>query len=179
MRRSEREQFRRYIVGLITKPELSETKEDLQIDNNTNRYYYYIYHGVDTTRIARIQEDVLKKILNLVPRKFRDKFIDYTNQLLIEIEEDFSRNIKRAVLESALLDPYGEDQRYKDETPVVRVDTQCIERYRYILEKSLHLINPCMRMTLEQWIVDYEYVIMDLLPLISNMLLDLYIYIYF
>ncbi|XP_015178312.1 PREDICTED: dynein heavy chain 7, axonemal, partial [Polistes dominula] len=102
--------IRRYIVDLITKPELSATKEDLKIDNNTNRYYYYIYHGVDTTRIARIQEDVLKKILNLVPRKFRDKFIDYTNQLLKEIEEDFSRNIKRAVLESALLDPYDEEE---------------------------------------------------------------------
>lgn len=53
---------------------------------------------------------------------------------------------------------------------MVRVDTQYIERYRHILEKNIHLINPCTRMTLEQWIVDYEYVIFlsDFLPLISD-----------
>lgn len=60
---------------------------------------------------------------------------------------------------------------------MVRVDTQYIERYRYILEKNIHLINPCMRMTLEQWIVDYEYVITDLHPLISP--IHRYIDVYF
>ncbi|KAF7398391.1 hypothetical protein HZH66_006288 [Vespula vulgaris] len=156
MRRFKKEKFRRYLVGLIMKPELSKMNEDLQIDKSINRYYYYISHGVDTTQIARIQESVLNKILRLVPHKLLNRFVDYTNKLLMEIEEDFSRNIKRAVLESALLNPYEEDLHYKDETPVVRVDTQYIERYRYILEKNIHLINPCMSMTLEQWFVDYE-----------------------
>lgn len=103
----------RYLVGLITKPELSEMNEDLQIDKNTNRYYYYICHGADTTQIARIQEDVLNKILSLVPRELLNRFVDYTNKLLKEIEDDFSRNIKRAVLESALLNPYDENLHYK------------------------------------------------------------------
>lgn len=95
------------------KPELSEMNEDLQIDKSINRYYYYISHGVDTTQIARIQESVLNKILSLVPHKLLNRFVDYTNKLLMEIEEDFSRNIKRAVLESALLNPYEEDLHYK------------------------------------------------------------------
>ncbi|KAK2587842.1 hypothetical protein KPH14_003939 [Odynerus spinipes] len=155
-RRFKKEQFRRCIVGLITKPELSEKDEDLRNDKSVNRYYYYISHGIDTTQIARIGEDVSNKILHLVPFKLRERFADYTNKLLAEIEEDFSRNIKRAMLEFALLDPYGENLHYKHESPVDGAEAQYVKRYRYVLENILHLINPCMKMTLEQWIADYE-----------------------
>lgn len=106
------------MVGLIVKPELSAKDIDLGDDKDVNRYYYYICNGVDTIHTASIEQVFIEAILDLVPSNLRDQFPDFANNLMIEIKEDFIKNIKKAIIEFALADPseeyFSEVGHYKD-----------------------------------------------------------------
>lgn len=95
-------------MGLIVRPELSEKDVDLSDDKDINRYYYYICNGVDTIHTAGIEEDFIEAILSLIPSNLRDRFPEFTNNLMTEIKEDFTKNIKKAIVEFALTDPSKE-----------------------------------------------------------------------
>lgn len=95
------------MVGLIVKPELPEKDADLRDDKDVNRYYYYISNGVDTIHTASIEE-IFTTILDLIPSDLRDQFADFTNKLMLEIKEDFTRNIKKAIVKFALAKPFEE-----------------------------------------------------------------------
>lgn len=96
------------MVGLIVKPELPAKDIDLGADKDVNRYYYYICNGVDTIHTASIEQVFVEAILDLVPSNLRNQFPDFANNLMIEIKEDFIKNIKRAIIEFALTDPSEE-----------------------------------------------------------------------
>lgn len=98
----------RFMVGLTVKPELPHVDIDLSNEQDVNRYYNYICNGVDTILTAQIQADVLEDILKLIPYSLRDRFNYYTEDLLVEIKEGFTRNIKKAILQFALRDPLQE-----------------------------------------------------------------------
>ncbi|EZA62718.1 Dynein heavy chain 7, axonemal [Ooceraea biroi] len=148
-KRLREEKFRRFMVGLIVKPELPAKDVDLSDDKDINRYYYYICNGVDTIHTASIEEELVRAILVLVPENLRDQFPDFSNNLMTEIKEDFTRNIKRAIVDFALTD---HTEEYLSKPDLRKYMKQC----REILRLDLYLINPCMRMTLEQWIRDYS-----------------------
>lgn len=93
------------MVSLITKPELPNVDIDLNNDEDVNRYYNYICNGVDTVHTVQIQDVVIEKILLLVPYHLRDRFAYYTESLLIEIKDTYTRNIKKAILQYALQVP--------------------------------------------------------------------------
>ncbi|EFN75889.1 Dynein heavy chain 7, axonemal [Harpegnathos saltator] len=160
--RLRKENFRRFMVGLIAKPELPAMGVDLSDDKDVNRYYYYICNGVDTIHTASIGQDYLDAILGLVPGNLRERFPDFTDNLMTEIKEDFTRNIKKAIVEFALADPF---ESYPPELGVIEGGDQQsvrsdlrghIRRCREVLRADLHLLNPCMRMTLEHWVRDYS-----------------------
>lgn len=94
----------RLMVSLIVKTELPEIDIDLNNDEDINRYYNYIYNGVNTFH-TQIQDNILEKILNLVPYYLRNRFNYYTEDLLIEIRDTYTRNMKKAIVEHALQDP--------------------------------------------------------------------------
>lgn len=93
------------MVSLITKPELPNVDIDLNNDEDVNRYYNYVCNGVDTVHTVQIQDVVIEKILLLVPYHLRDRFAYYTESLLIEIKDTYTRNIKKAILQYALQVP--------------------------------------------------------------------------
>ncbi|KYN44278.1 Dynein heavy chain 7, axonemal [Trachymyrmex septentrionalis] len=148
VKRLREEKFRRFMVGLIVKPEL-EMDVDLSDDKDINRYYYYICNGVDTIRTVSIEDVFAEAILDLVPGSLREKFPDFVVDLILEIKEDFTKNMKKAIVEYALADPFEEYPSQKDER-------KQIEHCREFLHTNLYLINPCMRMTVEQWARDYS-----------------------
>ena len=94
----------RYVVSLIVKTELTNIDIDLSNDEDVNRYYNYICNGIDTLHTVQIQDNVIEKILLLVPYYLRVRFTYYTESLLIEIKDIYSRNIKKAILQYALQD---------------------------------------------------------------------------
>lgn len=96
------------MVGLIVKPELPEKDVDLSDDMDINRYYYYICNGVDTIHTVSIEDVFVEAILDLIPSSLRDKFPDYASDLILEIKENFTKNMKKAIVEFALTDPFEE-----------------------------------------------------------------------
>jgi len=96
------------MVGLIVKPELPEKDVDLSDDKDINKYYYYICNGVDTIHTVSIEDIFVEAILDLVPSNLRDKFPDFASELILEIKEDFTKNMKKAIVEFALADPSKE-----------------------------------------------------------------------
>ncbi|KAH0950776.1 hypothetical protein HN011_006322 [Eciton burchellii] len=158
--RLRKEEFRRFMVGLIVKPELPSEDVDLSDDADINRYYYYICNGVDTIHAAGIDEKAVERILALVPKILRERYPDFSDNLMTEIKEGFTTHIKRAIVEFALTDyleehakVFNEIEEREPHDPSLR---EQIKHRRYILHFELHLINPCMRLTLEQWIRDYS-----------------------
>ncbi|XP_025075890.1 dynein heavy chain 7, axonemal-like isoform X2 [Pogonomyrmex barbatus] len=157
-KRLHEENFRRFLVGLIVKPELPEKDWDLSDDKDVNRYYYYLCNGVDTIHTASI-DVFIEAILNLVPGILRDKFPDFANNLMLEIKEDFTKNIKKAIVKFALTHPSEEHPSKFDviHERYIQLDLrEHVEHCRKVLHADLYLINPCMRMTLEQWVRDYS-----------------------
>ncbi|XP_025992810.1 dynein heavy chain 7, axonemal-like [Solenopsis invicta] len=161
-KRLREEKFRRFMVGLIVKPELPEMDVDLSDDKDINRYYYYVCNGVDTIHTVSIEDVFVEAILDLVPGSLRDKFSNFASDLILEIKKDFTMNMKKAIVEFALTDPseerpsefngIREDERRIQHPDLRKHVAQC----REILHADLNLINPCMRMTLEQWVCDYS-----------------------
>jgi dynein heavy chain len=92
------------MVGLIVKPELPSKDVDLSDDADINRYYYYICNGVDTIHAAGIDEKAVERILALVPKILRERYPDFSDNLMTEIKEGFTTHIKRAIVEFALTD---------------------------------------------------------------------------
>lgn len=95
----------RFVAGLIVKPELSQMNFDLNNDRSINRYYHYIYNGADTIHVTHIQNDFLTKIKNLLPKSLRLRYPDKMETLIEEIKNDFKINMKKTVVEFALIDP--------------------------------------------------------------------------
>ncbi|KYM93367.1 Dynein heavy chain 7, axonemal [Cyphomyrmex costatus] len=160
-KRFREEKFRRFMVGLIVKPELQKEDVDLSDDKDVNRYYYYICNGVDTIHTVSIENVFVEAILDLVPGSLREKFSDFVGDLILEIKEDFTKNMKKAIVKFALADPTEEhpsqfDAIHKDEQCILPDSSKQIKHCREILHTDLYLINPCMRMTLEQWVRDYS-----------------------
>ncbi|KOX76420.1 Dynein heavy chain 7, axonemal [Melipona quadrifasciata] len=158
------ENFRRYVVSLIVKTELPNIDIDLSNDEDVNRYYNYICNGIDTVHTVQIQDNVIEKILLLVPYYLRVRFTYYTENLLIEIKDIYTRNIKKAILQYALQDPVenflfeqkengGKLLHMEYVVPGLKIK---IREYRENLQKNLFLINPCMKMTLDYWVCEYR-----------------------
>ncbi|XP_050461697.1 dynein axonemal heavy chain 7-like [Cataglyphis hispanica] len=134
---------------------------DLSDDRDVNRYYYYICNGVDTIHTAHIEQVFIDAILDLVSSNLRDQLPDFTNKIMAEIKEDFTKNIKKAIVKFALTDP---DEEYPSEFDEIKEDQRLvppdfwkhIEYCREILHNDLYLINPCMRSTLDYWFRDYS-----------------------
>ncbi|EGI62283.1 Dynein heavy chain 12, axonemal [Acromyrmex echinatior] len=159
MKRLREEKFRRFMVGLIVKPEL-EKDVDLSDDKDINKYYYYICNGVDTIHAVSIEDVFVEAILDLVPGSLREKFFNFTDDLIFEIKEDFTKNMKKAIVKFALADPFEE---YPSQFDMIRKERYIlldlrkqVEHCREILYTDLYLINPCMRMTMDHWARDYR-----------------------
>ncbi|XP_076648740.1 dynein axonemal heavy chain 7 [Halictus rubicundus] len=140
------------MVGLVVKPELPKLDVDLSSDEDINRYYNYISNGVDTFHTTQIHADVLENILNLVPFGLRDQFYHCTEDLLFEIKDTYTTNIKKAILEFALRDPLQEELQEEADAHLLSSLVGQVRERIAALQDTLYLINPCMKMTLDQWI---------------------------
>ncbi|XP_078046876.1 dynein axonemal heavy chain 7-like [Augochlora pura] len=143
------------MVGLLVKPELPKSDVDLSLDANLNRYYNYISNGADTFH-AQIHDDVLQNILHLVPYCLRDQFYHCTEDLLFEIKDRYTRDIKKAVLQFALQDALQEQLQKVKHTHLLSGLVGQVREKIALLQDTLYLINPCMRLTLDQWVQKFR-----------------------
>lgn len=153
--RLKRENFRKYLVELITKIPDNDTA-----DKNESKFYNYIRNGVDTIHVSSIDENISKKIFQLVQKKKYDKRAEkYIDILMKEVSQDYVVAIKKSIIDFVLMDPF-ENTNLSDNEPskIEAVDFSVRHEFpnrRLKLEKNLFLINPCMRSTLELWVRDW------------------------
>ena len=102
--RLRREEVRRHLIELIVRPELYEGGFD-NGDKDVNRYYNYIQHGIDTIHVSSVEEKIIANIMILIPKDFRDRFVDFVNDLLKEVEIEFIGSMKKSIVEFAMTDP--------------------------------------------------------------------------
>ncbi|XP_068992612.1 dynein axonemal heavy chain 7 [Neodiprion pinetum] len=153
--RVSREEFRRYFVGTVVKPDLPRIDVDLKGDREVNRYYYYIRNGVDAIHVAPLESKILDNISLLVPKTLWG--YEVRDKLVKEIKDDFLLAVKRSIVEFVLKD-FHDREGSQDEKEQIEMPENYIEQYhkhQLVIERDLYLIHTCVRQMLEVWIHCY------------------------
>lgn len=106
--RLRREAVRRYLIELIVRPELFEDGINSG-DKDINKYYYYIQNGIDTIHVTPLEEKIIANIMILIPKEFRHRFLEFVNDLLKEVENEFIVTMKKSIIEFAMINPQERD----------------------------------------------------------------------
>nr|CAH7763979.1 unnamed protein product [Callosobruchus chinensis] len=165
--RKHREDFRNRLIRLITETEgagLGEQKE--MIPNSEEReilrYYYYVKYGVDTVHVAPLDEEVLTRVLALVPRMLLmwEKTLARTVQ---ELKNDFMMAVKKAIIDFVLQEPYfmmssGEvENSFKKELKHIGTSFRAsFATAKKKIDRNLHIVNPCLAALLDIWHSSYS-----------------------
>ncbi|XP_051168782.1 dynein axonemal heavy chain 7-like [Leptopilina boulardi] len=161
--RLKKEQFRRQLIELIVKPELSETERLNSRDKYINRYYYYIQNGINTIHVTTFEAKIVDNIMILISPQFRNRFNESLNNLLKEVEDEFIVSMKKSIVEFAFKDPF--ENEFPQETLTkerIEIKNLLFKNRKFFvssqikMSKNLHLINPCMRQTLDEWFHNYR-----------------------
>ncbi|XP_063983101.1 dynein axonemal heavy chain 7-like [Diachasmimorpha longicaudata] len=173
--RKKREQFRRNLVKMILEQELEEDPgSDINEYKITHaegtedllKYYYYIMLGIDDVHVAPIDSDLLDKILNLVPAKWKSRFKDTLSTVIENAREDYAMSLKKSIVDFVLQDPLEDGIKYHDEQDMTQEKYEIknfppafsvrYKKSRLKLQKNLYLYHPCMRKALELWHQDFR-----------------------
>ncbi|XP_044576956.1 dynein axonemal heavy chain 7 [Cotesia glomerata] len=169
--RKNREEFRRYLVKMIIEQELEDNPESeineekvMSADGKDDllKYYYYIMYGIDDVHVAPMEAELLARILNLVPQKWKKKFRGVLDRVIGHIKEDYAMSLKKSIVDFVLQDPLKDDfgvYESKDATTKERHEIKNFSpsfssRYKKIrlkLQKIIILYHPCMKKASELW----------------------------
>ncbi|VEN46856.1 unnamed protein product [Callosobruchus maculatus] len=127
------------------------------------RYYYYVKYGVDTVHVAPLDEEVLTRVLALVPRKLMvwEKTLAESVQ---DVKDDFMMAVKKAIIDFVLQDPSfsmqsGETENaFKKELKKIGTSFRAsFASAKTKIERNLHLVNPCLAALPDIWYSSYRH----------------------
>ncbi|XP_024941329.1 dynein heavy chain 7, axonemal [Cephus cinctus] len=173
--RKKREEFRQNLVRMIMGQDDDDTVNIPSVcagnwitdeDKELLRYYYYITHGIDDVHVGPMDSAVLKKILNLVPTKWKQKFKDTMTQVIQDAKDDYAISVKKSIVDFVLQDPMNDIFEDDDKGPISKENYEIkhfppefgvqYRKTRVKLQRNLHLYHPCMRRTLDLWFSEFE-----------------------
>ncbi|KAK0094203.1 hypothetical protein PV326_011565 [Microctonus aethiopoides] len=155
-KRLKKEKFRKFMIDLLVGQ--LQIPGDIDFDDkNANKYYNYVRNGIDTIHVDSIDNEIMKKIRKLIPSHLCDGFHDTMSNLMIEVDDDYVTAIKKSIMNFVLTEEADDDEDISS----VRIPEELrefgrVKNNQLMLEKNLHLLNPCMKMTWEHWIQDWE-----------------------
>ncbi|XP_023224385.1 dynein heavy chain 7, axonemal-like [Centruroides sculpturatus] len=160
----ERSEFRQFLVNLFREnhthsPKENETGDILMKEEEEKlKYYYYIRTGIDLQNIAPLEKCWIDKIINWVNPFLLKRNEKCLKHVINEIKDDYLFNVKKAMIDFALKDPYAKDIRIK-ENLYFKKELKVVPKpwaKRFITNKKtvhcqLYLLNPCLRKLLYLW----------------------------
>ncbi|VEN45416.1 unnamed protein product [Callosobruchus maculatus] len=165
--RKHREDFRNRLVCLITKKEGSERGGQRDMIPNAEekqmlRYYYYVKYGVDTVHVAPLDEEVLTRVLALVPRRLM-KWEKTLAETVQDVKDDFMMAVKKAIIDFVLQDPSftkpfgGIENAFNKELKEIGTSFRAsFASAKMKIYSNLHVINPCLAALLDIWHSSYR-----------------------
>ncbi|KAI8803834.1 dynein heavy chain and region D6 of dynein motor-domain-containing protein [Cladochytrium replicatum] len=117
------------------------------------RYYYYIANGIDTNRVAEMEDRWLENVLRLLPAVLKSRHHRIVQVLSGEMRDDYHMSVKKAIaVDFVLKDPRGKntdgEHTIESAESFVRIRSstptwQLFFRHAYDhLQRNLLLINP-------------------------------------
>ncbi|XP_067122198.1 dynein axonemal heavy chain 7-like [Centruroides vittatus] len=160
----ERSEFRQFLVNLFRGDHTHSPKENeigdilMKEEEEKLKYYYYIRTGIDLQSIAPLEKCWIDKIINWVNPFLLKRNEKCLKHLINEIKDDYLFNVKKAMIDFALKDPYAKDIEIK-ENLYFKKELKAVPKpwaKRFITNKKtvhcqLYLLNPCLRKLLYLW----------------------------
>nr|DBA34563.1 TPA: hypothetical protein GDO54_002113 [Pyxicephalus adspersus] len=124
----------------------------------SERYNYYISHGIDTEHVAPMEESWLENVLSLVPKHLK-VYTDSIDLLSDEMREDYLLSVKKAIVDFVLKDPGEKNEDKQVILEPHRAELQVVPKpwkksflanYNFIKE-NLNSVNPTMAAVLDLW----------------------------
>ncbi|XP_056662526.1 dynein axonemal heavy chain 3 isoform X4 [Monodelphis domestica] len=144
----------------MAKSEPEPTELDLE------RYYYYVIHGIRKDMIARQDEDVLGRILNLIPMHLikNPNLETLLRNLVEENDEDYYHSLMKDIVDYILMDPEEKERLYIASIPrpfpqrIIRAPVPWNKEYKAAKlwnEEHLFVVNPMMLILKELWFSEF------------------------
>lgn len=129
----------------------------------SRRYSYFIRYGSDTIHVAPLQQNILHKVLNLVPYNLK-KWRSVLGDCIQDMKDDYTRAIKTCIIDFVLSDPFASSASERRLLTKERIECEELtltSKSRFILmsasvQKSLYLVNPCIHALLNLFYKHFE-----------------------
>uniref|UniRef100_A0A2C9JUK5 Dynein axonemal heavy chain 7 n=1 Tax=Biomphalaria glabrata TaxID=6526 RepID=A0A2C9JUK5_BIOGL len=126
------------------------------------RYFYYIHNGVDVNDVQPMSDAVIGNILNRLSANLKKGQSKTLDRLCDEIKEDYILNTKKSILDFVLRDPRKQIIDVKEMSKEMKELDVVPQPWRLSLltnkdklQKTLCLVNPCIRQAVEIWFSDF------------------------
>ncbi|XP_038618403.1 dynein heavy chain 3, axonemal [Tachyglossus aculeatus] len=147
----------------VAKQEDEPSEEDLE------RYFYYVQHGIKESMIAPQGKDVMNQILKFIPDHLTNNpnLENLLKSLVEENERDYYSSLMRSIVDYILMDP-GERQRlFIGSIPrvfpqrVIRAPVPWHNTYQIVKkhsEEHLFTVNPMMLILQNLWFAEFSHI---------------------
>ncbi|XP_068952632.1 dynein axonemal heavy chain 3 [Petaurus breviceps papuanus] len=144
----------------IAKKESEPSKLDLE------RYYYYVTHGIRKDMIAQQDEDILERILKLIPSHLikNPNLETLLRNLVEENDQDYYHSLMKDIVDYILMDPLEKERLFISSIPrvfpqrIIRAPVPWYKEYKAAKmwnEEHLFIVNPMMLILNELWFSEY------------------------
>ncbi|XP_028914074.1 dynein heavy chain 3, axonemal isoform X2 [Ornithorhynchus anatinus] len=144
-------------------------QEDEPSEEDLERYFYYVQHGIKESMIAPQGKDVMNQILKFIPDELTNNpnLENLLNSLVEENERDYYLSLMRSIVDYILMDP-GERQRlFIGNIPqvfpqrVIRAPVPWHSTYQRVKkqnEECLFTVNPMMLILQNLWFAEFSHI---------------------
>ncbi|XP_074064394.1 dynein axonemal heavy chain 3 isoform X6 [Macrotis lagotis] len=130
------------------------------------RYYYYVTNGIRKDMIAQQDEDILDRILKLIPSYLlkNPNLETLLKNLVEENEQDYYSSLMKDIVDYILMDPREKERLFITNIPhmfpqrIIRAPVPWYKEYKTAKlwnEEHLFIVNPMMLVLRELWFSEF------------------------
>ncbi|XP_074137053.1 dynein axonemal heavy chain 3 isoform X1 [Sminthopsis crassicaudata] len=154
------------INAMIQEEKEKEKYESEPSESDLKRYYYYVTNGIRKDMIAQQDEDVLDRILKLIPTHLirNPNLENLLKKLVQENDQDYYYSLMKDIVDYVLMDPQEKERLSINNTPrvfpqrIIRAPVPWNKDYKAAKlwnEDHLFIVNPMMLILKELWFSEF------------------------